>query len=249
MWEFLDNFFARRAVQVLSIGITLLLVAGSVVVSTRGNDRPARVLGERLVKTPDPVPAPTVTVTLPSTIVTLEPVPEPDAPEPEATSSPAGSIGSSTSTSLVCRNSTNSRCGRFFWDPAPAKDKPLQVDVVMSPGNPQVGDVVTFTVTVTDGDAPVSKSVAAGYGDPSRARLTTCSAPARYGPWTPPTRQSGSFSTTFQHTYSAAGDYLATFVGRSGDCGSPYGGQLLLELPLTVDEEPEPDPSPAALYE
>jgi hypothetical protein len=237
-------FWAVAAVAVLA------LVANGILIATRSNGKGARVLGRRLV-TPSPVPTLDLASLPPIVSQTAPPAPAP-APAPAETEAPVApaeeeeeaSAPEASGSSLVCRNSTNSACGRFYWSPSPGVNKPLEIRVAWSPERPEAGDVVTFTVTLADPDAKIT-SWAVGYGDPSGARITACSVPARYGPWTPPAREAGKVTLVYHHAYSEAGSYVAEFFGRSGVCGSPYGAETALHVPITVDEPAPPDPEPS----
>ncbi|MCA1832979.1 MAG: hypothetical protein ABR548_09320 [Actinomycetota bacterium] len=233
---------------VAGLGVVALL-ANVVLIVARPTRQPAHVLGEHLV-TPTPEPAATSLPTLPPNFLRLPLSPQPsptsdvlaeDEPA-DQTQEESAAPATTPSGGLVCRNSTNPSCGRFYWSPSPGIDKPIDIEVEWSPESPVAGDLVTFTVTITDPDAKIT-AYKAGFGDPSRAALPACSTPSRYGPWTPPARQAGSVSLVFRHIYESAGDYSANFIGRSGDCGSPYGETVNLPVPISV-QEPEPEPSP-----
>jgi len=170
--------------------------------------------------------------------------PSPPLPQPQARPAPApvtvlpptttpfagGAIqphttGSSTTTTLVCRNSLDPACGPFRWDPQPTPSQPLTVTVTVSPAAPRAGDTVSFRVVVDDPDGgtlldhPDNANV---YGDgiPSTDVLghIDCIGP-QAGPWTPPDPTPVHLDATFQHVYRSAGTYTATFTFKSlGDC-------------------------------
>jgi hypothetical protein len=245
-----ENGINRTIFWIVAGVASLSLIASGVLVATRTNGKKATVLGKTL-KSPtpaaNPTEAPVIIVTLPPAAAPAPaPAPSPtEAAAPEPAPTEAAAPPPASAPTLVCHNSTDSRCGRFFWSPSPGANKPIDIQVTWSPESPVAGDVVTFWVKITDADAKITDS-AAGYGDPRGASLPACATPVRYGPWSPPARQAGSLSLVFHHAYAAAGDYNAIFLGRSGACGSPYGADVSLRVPITVQEEPSPEPEPTS---
>ena len=117
--------------------------------------------------------------------------------------SPAAAA-TTTTTALVCRNSTDPRCGPFRWDPAPSPDQPLTGSVTYAPTNPRPGQVVHFYPVADAPDAAFIYTLSCGaeYGDnpnpppcpvsSSLPRLPNQPPPPRaYGPWTPPLAEHG----------------------------------------------------------
>jgi inhibitor of cysteine peptidase len=155
--------------------------------------------------------------------------PSDDRRHVDPTTSTTSTPTSTTSTTvddrrpLACRNSTNPQCGPFRWDPQPLPNGPMQVDVKVSPSNPRVGDVVTFTVMESDADAPGQGIgvVSSDFGDGHKQALVVDGGPCDwFGPWTPPAPQAGQRVRTYTHTYGSAGTFVARFTDNSG---SPNG--------------------------
>ena len=137
-----------------------------------------------------------------------------------------GPAALSTTDPPECRNSTDSACGPFRWDPEPDPNAPLTVKVTATPraGEPRTFD---FTVVFTDPDAPIRDGCrSADFGDGGTAAASGCAVAAcvaTYGPWTPPAKEPGSAETTTSHTFPAAGTYTVRFSASSGGlCGHPY---------------------------
>ncbi|MGH9277320.1 MAG: hypothetical protein ACRD12_04340 [Acidimicrobiales bacterium] len=139
----------------------------------------------------------------------------------ETTSTTDAPATTTSSISITpCRNSQESRCGDFSWDPAPAQNQPLNVTVNVKTPNPKVGQPVLFEVTVIDPDHAVGlycSRVSFGDGatadDPCTPPPPGC--PPHYGPWTPPNRENGTFTHQYTHTYQGATTFRATFMFRS----------------------------------
>ena len=143
-----------------------------------------------------------------------------------------------TTTTLVCRNSYNPACGPFRWDPAPAPAGDWTVSIQYSPAQPAVGDLVTFTVTISDPNTSVYTCghVSFGAGGPDE-NCDTQSAPCqtRYGPWDPPAEHPDSVTTGYTYRYDKPGTYtfsVAYPVGNS--CYDPYRTQAGASQSLTV---------------
>lgn len=109
--------------------------------------------------------------------ITLAPVTEGTSLTPTLAESPAAptTVSSSPTTSsppeesspLTCRDSFDSRCGEFYWDPPPADNQPMSISVIYEPEDPAVGEEVIFTVHVRDPDAPKFGSGCWGSGSRS----------------------------------------------------------------------------------
>ena len=222
----------RRAqvIRGLSVATALLLLAavpGALAASgSGGGNRNVRTIGRPSTSTSE---EPTTTAE-PVTTTTVAPAP---------TTAPHG-----TTTTLVCRNSTNPACGPFRWDPPPGPNSPLTVQVTYSPSSPKAGETVTFHVVVDDPDAKINRvcNYNAVYGDgsvqPGCGSSALCA--AVYGPWTPPARVADHYGTDFQHTYATAGTYTASFSFQSTSfCyPDPYGSQGSGSATVTVQAGP-----------
>jgi hypothetical protein len=138
-----------------------------------------------------------------------------------------------STTALVCRNSTDPRCGPFRWDPDPGPNAPVTVQITFSPEHPRVGEEVTFTITISDPDAAeIRNSTGLCLDEPysacaSSMRFTPCD---RYGPWDPPPRKPGSWTWTSDHTFQQSGTFRASYLvvtGSNGCSGAldPYSSQ------------------------
>ena len=150
------------------------------------------------------------TTTLPDA-ATAAPVTSPDN-----TSSP----GAPTPT-RPCRNSTDPGCGPFRWDPPPAPNQPLVIQIDDSPSTPQVGERVTVTVHAAEADSQID-SVSVSFGDEEAvtlppASVVACDGDSPAGPWTPPDATPDQTVATYGHTYSRPGDYTIAAYGASVD--------------------------------
>lgn len=202
-----------------------------------------------------PATVPTTVSTAPSTTAagpssTSAPAPAPTAaPGPAPTAAPVESTTTVTPTTTTpttlapCRNSFESRCGEFTWDPGPGANEALVIGVVPRPGNPRPGEIVSFDVTVSDPDHLVGDNcseVSFGDGAVQPAPCTPApSCPAVFGPWTPPDRQPGQYTRTYTHIYQGPGQYSVRFTFRSiatDRCAGldPYTSERTATLILTV---------------
>ena len=228
----------RRRRQVTGAGAALVVVAlMGVAVAFTGNDEATEVAAGQTTST-----TLVTTTTMPAleepttTIPGAEPVPT------TVTSVPAGVTTTTTAVQAACRNSTDPACGPAYWDPAPAANQAMTVQVTPSTSSPKVGESVTFTVVVSDPDARIDREcnslIVYGDGQGPPGCATTASCVARFGAWTPPERRADRYEVTFTHTYATAGDVTAsfTFKSSSGICGpdDPYGstatGQVVLQV-------------------
>ena len=141
-------------------------------------------------------------------------------------------VQQTTTTTAPCRNSTESRCGTRRWDPEPAENQfPVVQNIMAAPGTPTVGQVVSFTVTVTELDHTLVNACGIlSFGDNTSQPQGNCQprpCDAQFGPWTPPSRSPGSRTFTFQHIYTTPGDFDLRFQLESRDnCWDPYGTAL-----------------------
>jgi hypothetical protein len=196
----------------------------------------------QLVHSADAVVAPSQTST--TDVPVTEAAPPTTLPVTTTVAAPAVAPKVTTTTSLVCRNSTDPRCGPFRWDPDPGPNQPMTVSVRFTPSHPHVGEPVTFFVTADDPDGGWYWGVSQDFGDPKGAVAIDGSsfdpenqpnycADAKYGPWTPPPKQRQTSTLGnppergVSHTYAAPGTYTVRFAFRTDStaCGlhEPYG--------------------------
>lgn len=190
---------------------------------------------------------PATTTTVPSPVPTTTGAPATNTP---ATTLPAPVTTTTTvaaarqqaatttsTTTLVCRNSYNPACGPFRWDRSPAPAGNWSVSLQYFPKQPAVGDLVTFTVTISDPNTSVYTCGQVMYGDGMGENCAPSSAPCqtRYGPWDPPAKHADSVTTSYTYKYQKAGKYtfsVAYPVGSS--CYDPYQAQASASQTLTV---------------
>jgi hypothetical protein len=165
----------------------------------------------------------------------------PSSPPPSDTTAPpttATTVPPTTTTpGRVCRNSTDPACGQFRWDPPPAGNQPLSIQIATSPAHPRVGQEVTFTVTLHDADRAIGTCAWLDFGDgTSQGACQPPPCPARYGPWDPPGRGPDTQIFTYRHTYLGSGAYIATFFADNRtDCYDPYGEPVTKHAPIVID--------------
>ena len=193
-----------------------------------------------------PVPAPTATPRPPAAI--KAPATTTPAPRAAVTTSTtlvvplaAASVGTTTaavpattSTAVPattvdpCRNSTDSTCGPFHFDPQPGADKPMTVEVSVAPASPIAGQPVVFHLTLTDPDGVSYNGTNFNFGNSGIGGSTPAPC-AKFGPWDPPARDPASATETVDvtHTYFEAGSYTATFAFDAGpfDCVDSVTGR------------------------
>lgn len=232
----------RQRIGIVAAAVMLLCSAVAVLV-TRSGPRPETQL--RTVAD-GPVPSSSALDTTASAVTTAAPAaPSPSSPVVRTTTPPApkravpssvvatlgtsaparpASEASTTTTTLVCRNSTDPACGAFRWDPPPGPNQPMTVAVSWSPSSPKAGDTVTFQVTVDDPDGSQLLSRSEGtvdYGDgtPVLGVGGHIDCVGGFGPWTPPDPVPVHENLTYQHAYAAGGSYSTTFTFKSlGNC-------------------------------
>ena len=134
-----------------------------------------------------------------------------------------------TTTALVCRNSTDPRCGFFRWDPEPSNQFPVVSDFVIL-GSRTVGQVVTIGVTVAEPDHALANACGVmNFGDNTpngfQGNCEPRPCPEQYGPWTPPAPGTGGTRTfVFQHIFTSPGEKTLAFQLESREyCNDPYG--------------------------
>jgi serine/threonine protein kinase len=155
----------------------------------------------------------------------------------------------------ACSGSFDTRCGPFQWDLDPPPNDPLEISYTVDPPNPQAGDLVRFTVTVTDPDAPEIDEVATVFDIPyideatqvlpnqitraffevARQRFPSGDAPR--GTWLVPAEQRST--RTFEHDflYREPGEFLAVLDYRSITPGypiDPYASRETVRIRVTV---------------
>ncbi|HEX9683995.1 MAG TPA: hypothetical protein VGA13_13005 [Acidimicrobiales bacterium] len=179
----------------------------------------------------------------PTTVTTVADGVAPD-PSGSAGGAPAaGPTGGSGSSDTRCRNSYDSACGPFRYDPDPPADQPLTV-AVDAPGSVIAGSEVTFDVVADDPDAPISDCRSWDFGDGTTNTNDTVNdpptcgdeseppQPARYGQWDPPEPgPAGRRTDTYTHTFDEPGTYTVMFRYRSDGF---YGSEGAGEIQITV---------------
>ncbi|MFN2609169.1 MAG: hypothetical protein ABR511_14965 [Acidimicrobiales bacterium] len=241
-WRVNLGLYALAAVALVALLIELAAGGGE---SPRRVEVASQARPSTTVATPATTFAPPTTTGGPTTSAVTTTVAEPSTTGKPARSTPTsaapggshtGSASPTTTAPPVCRNSTDPRCGPFRYEPAPAANQPLTVQVVVQfggapvpPAVPKAGQEVTFTVTVADPDDRVSAECGAvSYGDGATEPLP-CSPPSpcpqAFGPWDPPAPQADSQTFTFKHTYGSAGTFNSSFTFHT-----------------ILDRCPEPDP-------
>jgi hypothetical protein len=171
-------------------------------------------------------PATTTTTTAPPATVTTSTT----APAPRAAPvSPTTTTVATTTTTLdPCRNSADAKCGAFRFDPQPAADRPMTVEVSIEPAAPVAGQPMAFHITLTDPDGVSYDGTTFNFGNSGIGGSTpgTC---AKFGPWDPPAPDPASATKTLDvgHTYLEPGSYKATFLFDAGpfDCVDSVTGR------------------------
>ena len=160
-------------------------------------------------------------------------------PTPDTTTAPGA-----PTTTLPCRNSTDPACGPFRWDPAPAPNQPVAIEIAHSPSAPQVGEQVTVTVHVAETDSKID-GITVSFGDEEAltlppASVVACDDPEPTGPWSPPDATGVDTVSTYGHTYTRAGDFTIDVYAASADfleatCPpNPYASQGAASTPIHV---------------
>ena len=144
---------------------------------------------------------------------------------------PRTTVPPTTAPAPTCRNSMDSACGEFRWDPQPAPNQSLNASFVDVPATIAAGTPVTFTVEWSDGDAQLAYSDFAVDDEPLLGQA--CTADVRYGPWTPPDPAAGSGRVSETITLPA-GDHRITAQLGTGDCNNPYASESTVQIFVTV---------------
>ena len=185
----------------------------------------------------------------------VSPSPSESAPDDTPTIGPQGpgpeppTASPSPTDTIVCRNSTDPACGDFYWDPDPGPNAPLSITMRASStsNSVQVGDKISVTVEATDLDAKIVCTQLV-WGDEGTIIIDPIRIEPRYGPWTTPPKEQGSFSERYTHTYSKTGVFTVRFYANSGNCidpkASPYASEASDSLAMHVMTPVDPTPSP-----
>ena len=139
-----------------------------------------------------------------------------------AVTSTSTTVPATTTTTLdPCRNSVDSKCGPFRFDPQPGTDNAMTVEVTAEPASPVAGQPLVFHLTLRDPDGVSYDGTNFNFGN-SGIGGSTPEPCAKFGPWDPPARDPASATKTMDvgHTYFEAGTYTATFFFDAGpfDC-------------------------------
>jgi len=258
----------RRIVAGLCIAVVVALVAAipGVLTAAGGGSKKLRTAAAPATTsstdefTPGVVsPAGDETVPGSSTTTTTSPaqLSGSSAARPSATTTPAkGASGSpslqpsggqsSFTSSATCRNSSDPKCGPFYWDPPPADDQPATMTITWSPAQPKVGEKVTFRVVVNDPDdaSPLYNIKSWDYGEGGGQMMVgepTSQDPCagRYGPWTPPQAAPGQYQEEggfgLEYTFKESGPHTVRFsyVPQYPQCVDPYASGA--NAAVTVD--------------
>jgi hypothetical protein len=143
----------------------------------------------------------------------------------------------------VCRNSFNPACGAFRWDPAPAGNRPMVVELLQAKSSAEqppppdggapaaapetltAGQRSWFSWRGTDPDALPNcwridwgdgtfDDACAAVGESLDPERTRCQRQA-FGPWTPRNGFVRPFATTVQHTYAGPGAFRVVIQAAS----------------------------------
>lgn len=134
-----------------------------------------------------------------------------------------------TTTTVVCRNSTDPSCGPFRWDPAP-ENRPATIEVEVQAAASWPSLHPFFDVTVRDDGRGEGACRRVDFGDGTvieSACAPSCSpGPERFGPWHPPPPGDFRVDEVLDHTYERPGRYTVTFEYHTGaacdGAGDPY---------------------------
>lgn len=174
----------------------------------------------------------TTTTAVPATTITAAPATTITAPATTTTTAAPAPIGTVAPAPISpvdpCRNSTDSACGPFRFDPQPGADNPMTVEVTVEPATPVAGQPMVFRITLTDPDGVSYDATNFNFGN-SGIGGSTPEACTKFGPWDPPARDPATATQTVNvsHTYFEAGTYTATFFFDAGpfDCVDSVTGR------------------------
>lgn len=242
----------RRRRWLLGSGMALAMSTLSITMLTSGHDT-------QLAVTDDPTASSSTSST---TEPTADTSPDTTEPTPSSTTEAPAATTSTTAPPPVCRNSTDPRCGRFYWDydPATWPNKPLELSVSSSPATVVAGEPVTFSIRFFDPDVasadPCARAwfqgsdpVAGGDEDAHAGAdgevFFPCAVPMcveqGYGPWDPPPPAPSEPRTlTVSRVYAEPGDYTVRVTGRSDwMCRFPgYNSEATITVPVHVVPAP-----------
>lgn len=215
-----DQLRSARRVRSLAMSCLVLVMAGTFVAVTfdsgDGRNTEVRTASPAALGTIPPEPGlPPGLPGLPGSPSTIAPssVPMVTTTATTATTRPVVSTPATTSTTVVCRNSLDPTCGPFYFDPDPEPDRPLTVEVTVSPPRPRVGEEVVFTIVLSDPDGVFSYLNDTSFGDVV-SHVDFLAMPCeRFGPWDPPQRdpEQSVKVVELRHSYLEPGDYTARF--------------------------------------
>jgi hypothetical protein len=242
----------QRLVRRIAAGaLTLQLVVALPYALRQGDDAG----GQRVRIVAPAMPEDTTTTTTIAEEVVPVVVAEEQATTTTTTASPV--VSATTTTTLVCRNSTDPRCGDFRWVEDPGPNQPATMEVRFEPEHPVAGEEVRFYMTARDPDAAhVGAFSCTGFGDEVPTCISATSfarddptqkwcASEKYGPWELPPRGPGVEEwgnppgTGATHVYVEPGTYTATFErgSRSTSCWfaeDPYASTAKESIQVVV---------------
>lgn len=191
----------------------------------------------------DSVEAPTTkATTAPATTAPTRASATTAAPTAQAPAVAPQPAPTTTTTSLVCRNSTNPDCGPFRWDPPP-DDQAASLTVTAPAGPIRTDEQVELTLSMSDPDGPVTLDCYTVNLDRPGLSLGACSStarsecPERYGPWTPPQKNPGQAETTTIVEFYEPGTYVVDVAVDAADgCDNvnPYRSPATARITVEV---------------
>lgn len=211
---------APAAVEPSTSSPTTITAAPAPAPSTTSARRPSTTLRATSTTTPAATAAQATTSTTATTANVVA--------ASSTTTTSAAPAPTTTTTIDPCRNSTDPKCGPFRFDPQPAADRPMTVEVTVEPATPVAGQPMVFHLTLTDPDGVSYNGTTFNYGNGGVAGSTPHPC-AKYGPWDPPAPDPSSATRAVDigHTYFEAGTYTATFLFDAGpfDCTDSVTGR------------------------
>lgn len=162
---------------------------------------------------------------------------EPTTTAPTTTAPTSTQAAETTTTMLVCRNSSNPACGPLSYDP-PITNMAASLAATTEPAAPIAGHTVTFTLHVTDPDSLISSGLFCGQasfgeGDSTGCAVACAPLAPEYGKWDPPAPTPGDATFTLTHTYPSAGTFTARFSLIVGECSprpSPVSASITVHI-------------------